>query len=157
MSASRDPPSLNNSIQGKHTGLAIIKDKVPGGELLVADRHSRSSTVEGQVVEEAAGPVFDEKTDVHNARPGGHVEDNVLQAGGLRGRPVHARGRRRRSNIGRVNDKVADLTVEDIGRVPIFNGRVVVVAVNKAKSSKVGRSLERRWRCGISDELSKVR
>lgn len=79
---------------------------------------------------------FDEETDMYNTRCSRHIEHNVLQACGLRSRPVHTCGSCPRSNVCCVDDEVSHLAVEDIDRDPVEIRGPVRVSINQAKALK---------------------
>lgn len=81
---------------------------------------------------------------MYDSRRRGHVELNVLQARGLRGRPVHTHRSGAGRDVGRVDDKVSHLAVEDIDRHPVQVRSPVGVAVDQAKAREAGRGLEHR-------------
>ena len=61
-----------------------------------------------------------------------------------------------RRNVSRVDDKVADLTEENVHGLPVQVFCVVWIRIDETKASKVGRGLECRWGARISNQLSKV-
>ena len=74
------------------TSLAVVKGEVAHRVLLVPYARPRGTAVEGQVCEKATTALFNEQANMHDIGSGGHVEDNVLEACGLRGGPMHACG-----------------------------------------------------------------
>jgi hypothetical protein len=97
-----------------------------------------------------------EQTNMHDAVSNGHVKLDILQACGLRSRPVHTGTCCPGGHVRRVDDKVANLAVKVVYGNPIQVFRPVGIAINQTKSCKVGSSLESRRSCSISDEHSKV-
>lgn len=138
------------------TGLAVVEDQVRHGVLLVANRHSRSSAIEGEIGQEAGASGLDEQADVHHAGVGRHVEDDVLQARRLGRRPVDAGGSSGRRDRRGIDDEVADLTVEDVRGAPVQVTGIVVVSVDESEAGEVGSGLQRRRVAGVTDELGVV-
>ena len=138
------------------TGFAVVEGQVAHRVLLVAHAGARGTAVEGEVGHDAAAAFFNEQTNVHDVGCGGHVEYDVLEAGGLRGRPMHARGRLRWWNGPRVNHKVANLPEEEVDSLPVEVGGVVRISVDEPKAFKVCGCPECGRSRGITDELGKV-
>jgi hypothetical protein len=138
------------------TGFAAVKGQVAHRVLLVSHAGTRGTAVEGEIRHDTAAAFFNEQANVHDIGRGGHVEYDVLEAGGLRGRPMHARGRLPWWNGPRVNHKVANLPEEEVDGLPVEVGGVVRISVDEPKAHKVGGCLDCGRRRGITDELGKV-
>lgn len=69
---------------------------------------------------------------------------------------MHTRRSGAGRDIGRVNDKVSHLAVEDIDRHPVQVRGPVGVAVDQAKAREAGRGLEHRPRGRVSIKLGEV-
>lgn len=71
-----------------------------------------------------------------------HIKHQILQACRLCRRPVDTRGGIPTWDSGHIEDKVAYLSIKDIGGAPVQVCRVVCIAVNQAKSGETSGSLE---------------
>jgi predicted RecA/RadA family phage recombinase len=78
-------------------------------------------------------------------RPGGrtHIKHQILQTCRLCRRPVDTRSGIPTWNSGHIEDKVAYLSIKNVGGTPVQVRRVVRVAVNQTKSGETGGSFER--------------
>lgn len=61
-----------------------------------------------------------------------------------------------RRNIRGIDNKVADLTEENVDSLPVQVLSVVWIRIDETKAGKVGRGLECRRGASISNQLSKV-
>lgn len=89
-----------------------------------------------------------------SARGGAQLKDNILDACGLRGRPVDPIDRGRGSNSRCVDDEVPDLAIENIGRDPVQVLRVVRVCINEAKAVEGPGSLKSGRVVGVANQLA---
>ena len=95
------------------------------------------------------------------ARSRRHLENDVLQAGGLSSGPVNAGDGSGGGNISHVDNEVADLPVENVDCSPCWLsiGLVWVILDHGKRAgwkSETAGSLERRQAVWIADELSVV-
>lgn len=136
--------------------LDVVELHVAGSELLAAVESTVLTTVEGQVRHEATGSVIHEDTELLGSGAGNHVEDNVLEGGGLGSLPVDTSTRGLRHG-GQVDLEVADLTEEVVlvGE-PVVAVGIVWVRVDDSHALEAGSSLEGRWVHGIANELGVV-
>lgn len=76
------------------------------------------------------------------ARSRTHLEYQILQTRRLCRRPMNTRSRVPGRNSRHIQDKVAHLSIEDIGRAPVQILRIVLVGVNEAKPGESSSCLE---------------
>lgn len=137
--------------------LAVVEGEVLHGVLLVAHRRSRSTTVEGEIAHEPTGTALDEQTNVDRVVAFRHVELDVDQTRRLRAGPVHTGRRRAWSNVGGVDDKVADLAEEDVDGNPVGVLSIVGVSIDQAEAGEVRSGLQDRAVCRVTDHLCVIR
>jgi hypothetical protein len=90
------------------------------------------------------------------SRSGTHLKHDVLQTRRLSSRPVNAGSRVPGWNIRRIDDKVAYLSVEDVGRTPIEVCPIIFVSVNKAESGEPRGGLD-GWNISwVADQVGVV-
>lgn len=139
-------------------GLAVLELEVAAGELLGSEESTVLATVEGEVGHEATGAVIHEDTDLGEgvAAIGSHVENDVLETGGLGNLPVDT-GTGSGGHRGQVDDEVADLAEEVVlvGE-PVDASVSVRVCVNDGHADEASGGLQGWWLGEISDHLRVV-
>lgn len=138
--------------------LAAVEGEVAGSELLIAKEGTILATIESKINHETAGAVVHEDTQllVRGTTVLTHVEDNIVQTGGLGDLPVDA-GTLVEWHVLDVDDKVANLAEEVVLVGPPVAAVILVgISVNHGHAFKVGGGLESRRVDGITDHLGVV-
>lgn len=87
---------------------------------------------------------------------GVHVDDDILDTGSLRARPVNTSGSSASGNSSHIDNQVTDLAKEDVGRDPTLSAILVFVTVDETHAGEAGSGLESGGAVGVSNELSEV-
>lgn len=87
---------------------------------------------------------------------GVHVDDDILDTGSLRARPVNTSSSGASGNSSHVDNQVADLAKEDVGRDPALSSILVFVTIDETHAGEAGGGLESSGAVGVSNELSEV-
>lgn len=139
-------------------GLAVLEGQVTGSELLVAKEGTVATAVEGQVAHETTRAVVhkDALLGVGSTTVCAHVEDNVLQRGGLRNLPMDT-GTSGVVHGGQVDLEVANLAEEVVLVDPPVGAIVLVrVCINDSHAGESGRGLDDGQAGGIANQLGVV-
>ena len=138
-------------------GTAVIESHVADSELLGTHESTNGTTVEGQVGHETTRAVVLEDALLVLASVAlGHLENNVLQTGGLRNLPVDTSGGLCSRDV---DNKVTDLTVEvvlvgvPVGSIATWD---IGVGIDQAHTFEVGSGLQDRHVQWVTDELGVV-
>ena len=136
--------------------LTAVEGHVAAGELLVSEKGTIITTVENQVSHESTRTVVHEDTDLLGSRTGNHVEDDVLERGGLSDLPVNT-GTSSLRHASKVNDKVTNLAEEVVlVSKPIVSVGFVWVRVNDGHTDEVSSSLESRRVHSVTNHMGVV-
>ena len=90
------------------------------------------------------------------ARGGTHVEDYILEAGGLRGWPMNSGCFGPTWNLRQIEDEITYLAIKDIGGAPIKVGGVIVVCIYQSKAREGGCGSNNGQVVGVANELGVV-
>lgn len=142
-------------------GLDVVEHQVAHGELLVTYFETNDTAVESQVAQVTAGSRLHEDTALPSKGGGRHLELNVGERRSLRGRPVDASQTviciRAEWRSGHINNKVGNLTPENVGGSPSEVTSVLVrITINDPTSSKVAAGLDDGPAAGVTDDLGVV-
>ena len=107
-----------------------------GGYILIADGQSLGTAMEDQIADETTRAILDEETLVLRPWGSGHLEDDILERGGLPGRPVNSSNQGRRVGIGDIDNEVVDLAPENVGGSPAFYATCLVLSSSSASGQK---------------------
>jgi len=141
------------------SSLAAVELKVPSSVLLVAQPSTNGTTTENEIVQQAAGTLLDQHTDMLRARGGGEAELDVGERCGLGRGPVKTDSVGGGGDGGGVDDDVVQLAEEDIDGDPGEAIGAVAVAIDDAESGgswEVGGGLDHGAVGRVADDLGVV-